>query len=72
MFRKSQNEMLLLTGDAGGELIVSEISYSIANQALDHVKPVFRRRAHRGQIVKIDLYQHEDVFLTVGQDSNIV
>lgn len=70
--RKSRNEMLLLTGDAGGELLVSELIYSPHGQSLEAVTPLFRKRAHKGQIVSISLFKHEDVAITAGQDGAII
>ena len=71
LYRKVDNEMLLISGDAGGEVIVSELNYSVYSQDIQEVKVLFRKRAHKGQVVSIELYKHEDVFVSAGQDGVI-
>lgn len=66
-----KNDMLLISGDASGDLVVSEITYSNTHHRIDRVDFLFRKKAHRGQIVKIDLYNHEDVIVTIGVDGAI-
>lgn len=64
--------MIFLSGDAGGELIVSELNYSSVNRSIESIEQLFRKRAHSGQIVKIELFSHDDVFVTASQDGSIM
>lgn len=71
VYRKDKNQLVLLTGDTSGELIVSEIVYSNKTFKLDSIEVIFRRRAHKGQITCILPCSHEDVVLTASHDGSI-
>lgn len=70
-FRKEKNQLLLMTGDSSGDLVVSELAYSNKNLKIESLDVVFRRRAHKGQISAIVPCSHEDVILTASQDGSI-
>ena len=67
-YRKKCNDMYIVSGDSSGEMVVSELNYSQVARKVDSVSVVFRRRAHKGQISKIETTQFEDVVVTAGHD----
>lgn len=64
--------MMLVSGDAGGELIVSEFNYSTTTRKVEQLNVLFRKRAHKGQIVKLETFIHDDVILSAGTDGVIM
>lgn len=72
VYRRRQNDMLLISGDTAGELIVSELNYNQNNRKIDQIAQVFKRKAHRGQVVKIENTQYDDVVVSAGHDGVIM
>lgn len=72
VYRRRQNDMLLISGDSAGELIVSELSYNQNNRKVDQLTQLFKRKAHRGQIVKLENTQFDDVVVSAGQDGAVM
>lgn len=64
--------MLILSGDASGDLVVSELAYNNNHQKLEAVDLLYRRKAHKAGVVQIELCNQEDVFVTISQDASIV
>ena len=71
MYRKAHNEMLLVSGDAGGELLVSDFNYNTATRKVEPLQVLFRKRAHKGYVVKLDVFSHDDVVVSAGTDGAI-
>ncbi len=71
IFRKTQNQILLISGDASGDVAVAELSYSNLNHKLEEVNLLYRRRAHKAGVSQIELTGSDDVFVTASQDGSI-
>ena len=72
IYRKAHNEMMLVSGDAGGELVISEFNYNTTSRRVEPLNVLFRKRAHKGQIVKLEPFSHDDVFISGGTDGTIM
>jgi hypothetical protein len=64
--------MVLVSGDAGGEIVISDFNYSTSTRKVESLQVLFRKRAHKGQIVKLESCAHDDVFLSAGTDGLIM
>lgn len=72
VFRKELNQMLILSGDSSGDLVVSELGYSNKTFKIQSVNLLFRKKAHKNQITSIVPCSHDDVVLTSAQDGSIM
>lgn len=70
--RSSDKRKILASGDASGELIISEIHYHAVTAKLERVDLVFRRRGHTGQISKIEKLNHDDIIVTASHDGSVM
>jgi WD40 repeat protein len=70
--RVSDKRKILLSGDAGGELSMCEISYNAITAKLERVEPIFKRRAHTGQISKIAKFSSDDIVVTASYDGSMI
>lgn len=70
--RASDKRKILLSGDAGGELSLCEISYNAITAKLERVEPMFKRRAHTGQITKIEKFSSDDIIVTASFDGTMI
>lgn len=71
LYRKKNNQMLIMSGDASGDFVISELSYSNSTFKVDEVNLLFRRKAHKNQITCIVNCSHEDAVLTGSHDKTI-
>lgn len=70
--RASDKRKILLSGDAGGELSLCEISYNAITAKLERVEPIFKKRAHTGQITKIERFSSDDIVVTASFDGTLI
>lgn len=70
--RASDKRKILLSGDAGGELSLCEISFNAITAKLERVEPMFKRRAHTGQITKIEKFSSDDIVVTASFDGSMI
>ena len=70
--RTSDKRKILCSGDAGGELVVSEIAYHPVNAKLERVDVIFKRRSQNGQISKIDKFSNDDIIVTASFDGSMI
>lgn len=70
--RSSDKRKVILTGDAGGELSLCEISINAITAKLERVEPMFKRRAHTGQISQIEKMASDDLVVTASFDGSII
>lgn len=71
VFRKAQNQIVLVSGDASGDLAVSEVAYSTATQKLEAVELLFRRKAHQAAVSQLELTAVDDVIVSASHDGSI-
>lgn len=69
--RQTDKRTIVVSGDAGGEMIVSEAFFSAIGK-FEKIEPIFKRRSQNGQISKIERYTHEDIILTACHDGSMV
>jgi hypothetical protein len=60
-----------VSGDAGGELIVSEIMFDKQTGKIEKVAPFFKKMAHDGWISSIKQYKNLDIIVTGSHDTCI-
>lgn len=70
--RSTDKRKILLSGDAGGELSLCEISFNAITAKLERVEPMFKRRAHTGQISKIEKFSSDDIVVTASFDGTMI
>lgn len=68
--RMSDKRKILVSGDSGGELIVSEISYHSTLAKLERVDVIFKERSKHGQITKIEKFLHDDIVVVASSDGS--
>jgi len=62
---------ILVSGDAGGELIASEIIFDKQTGKVEKVAPFFKKRAHDGWITNIKRYRDLDIIVSGSHDTCI-
>lgn len=62
---------MLISGDASGDIAVSELTYSNSTHKLEAVDLLFRRRAHKAAVSQIEPTAIDDVIATASQDGSI-
>ena len=70
--RTSDKRKILCSGDAGGELIISEVAYHPINAKLERVDVIFKRRSQTGQISKIEKFSNDDIIITASHDGSVM
>lgn len=63
--------MLLISGDASGDIAIAELGYSTLKHKLEEVNLLYRKRAHKAGVSQIELTGTDDVFVTASQDGSI-
>jgi WD40 repeat protein len=67
--RESDKAKILVSGDAGGDIIASEIFYDKQSGKIDKIVPFFKKRAHDGWITNIKRYRNLDIVVTSSHDT---
>jgi WD40 repeat protein len=70
--RSVDKRKMLISGDASGEMIVSEVSYHLITGKIERVDILFKRRSHTGQITKIEKFSQDDIVVTSSYDNSIM
>ena len=63
---------ILVSGDAGGDLIASEIQYDKQTGKIEKFEPFFKKRAHDGWITNIRRYRNLDIVVTTSHDTSVM
>lgn len=62
----------LVTGDAGGEMAVSSVSYSNATHKLEAVDLLANRKAHKAAVSQLEPTQADGVVVSGGLDGAVI
>lgn len=62
---------ILVSGDAGGDIIASEVTYDKQTGKIEKLVPFFKKRAHDGWITNIKRYRNLDIIVTSSHDCSI-
>lgn len=63
---------ILVSGDAGGDLIASEVQFNKTTGKIEKVEPLFKKRAHDGWITNIQRFRNLDIVVTSSHDTSIM
>lgn len=70
--RSSDKNKVLVTCDAGGSLIASDLMFSHRTGKVEKVIPFFKKKAHDNWISKVERYKNTDIIITASHDTSIM
>jgi len=69
--KKAEKRRILISGDAGGEIIVSEFDIDTNTGKLLKFTPLYRERAHKGWVVSLKHFRNLDIVISASHDCSI-
>lgn len=69
--KKLERKRILVSGDAGGEILISKFEIDENKGKLLQMEPIYRKRAHEGWVSSLIKYGPYDIVVSSSHDSSI-